>query len=80
MSTINVVDRLRTDIEDSEMILISKYLNQVNSSITFIEYEQESFFGSKWKVLSDWIYNTSKTNPKYLLKRDLKMLISLFQN
>lgn len=75
-----MVDRVNTEVETKQMELIDNTLASINVSLDSISFEADTYFGKKFENLVSWIKNTSLTDPKYLLKRDLKMLVSLFQN
>jgi hypothetical protein len=61
------------------MQLLKNALASVNLNIDDITFAQDTFFGRRYNNLVSWIRNIPKTDPKYLMKDDLKMLISLFQ-
>lgn len=79
MTSLNMVDRVNTEIEIQQMQLIENALASVGVNLDDISFNQTSFFGKKYGNLVSWLRNTPLTEAKYLLKNDLKMLISLFQ-
>lgn len=79
MTSLNMIDRVNTEIEMQQMQLIDSALAEVGVNLQDISFNQTSFFGKKYYNLVSWLKNTPLTDPKYLLKNDLKMLVSLFQ-
>lgn len=79
ITPLNRLDRVYTQIEGQQMQLIENFLNVVGTSTSNLSFVQNKFFGRRYYNLVNWIANTRNTNPKYLLKEDLKMLVSLFQ-
>ena len=79
MNTLNMIDRLNTEIEYKQMQLVESELAKIGVRLEDISFNQNSFFGKKFQNMVDWIRNMPITDPKYLLKKDLRMLISLFQ-
>lgn len=79
MTSLNMVDRVNTEIETQQMQLIENALASVGANLDDISFNQTSFFGKKYGNLVNWLRSTPLTETKYLLKNDLKMLISLFQ-
>lgn len=79
MTSLNMVDRMNTEIESRQMQLVENSLASVGAKLEDISFAQANFFGKKFGNLVDWLRNTPLTDPKYLLKNDLKMLVSLFQ-
>lgn len=80
MTTLNMVDRVNTENEMQQMQLISNALASIGVNLDNISFNQDTYFGKKYKNLVEWIKNIPLTNPQHLLKNDLKMLVSLFQN
>lgn len=79
MTSLNMVDRVNTEIEIQQMQLVENSLASIGVNLNDISFNQTSFFGKKYGNLVSWLRNTPLTESKYLLKNDLKMLISLFQ-
>lgn len=79
MTSLNMIDRVNTEIETQQMQLIEGALSSVGANLNDISFNQTTYFGKKYQNLVGWLRNTPLTDPKYLLKNDLKMLISLFQ-
>lgn len=77
LNTSNELSRLNTQIEWEAMSMIKAAFDQQGLSLDNIAYAQEQFFGNKYNNLIGWLYNTPKTQPKHLMKEDIKMLISL---
>lgn len=73
----NELARLDTYIEFEQMNLIEQALNSVGLDMASLEYDQSILFGKNYKSLVQWLLNTPRTDPKYLLKADLKRLIKL---
>lgn len=79
MTSLNMIDRVNTEIETQQMQLIEGALSSVGANLNDISFNQTTYFGKKYQNLVGWLRNTPLTDPKYLLKNDLKMLVSLFQ-
>lgn len=79
MTSLNMVDRVNTEIELKQMQLVESALASVGASLDDISFNQTQFFGKKYGNLVGWLKSVPLTDPKYLLKPDLKMLLSLFQ-
>lgn len=77
LSVKNELARLNTKIEFEQMKLIEHAMNSVNLDLSSISYDQNILFGRNYQNLVQWLRNTPKTNPKYLLKADLKRLVKL---
>ena len=79
MNSLNMIDRVNTEIELKQMQLAEAAHASVGASLDSISFNQTQFFGKKYGNLINWLKNVPMMEPKHFLKTDLKMLLSLFQ-
>lgn len=82
MTPLNMVDRMNTEIEIRQMQLIESALASKGLDLKDLSFVQDTHFGKKFSTLVGWLKNTPYTaqnHPDVLMKKDIKMLVSLHQ-
>lgn len=77
VTTANMAGRPDTKLFYQEMQLIETAMSSKGLELSRLDEFADTFYGSNYSILVDWLRRMPSTANKYLDKRDLKMLLSL---